>query len=55
MANYQAVRVKLTNTQLNKLKSSARNKTETILRTTKKNFHDEELPYELFLITRQRT
>ena len=53
MANYQEVRVKLTNTQLNKLKSAAKNKTGT--RKTlinKKNFEDEELPHELF-ITRQ--
>ena len=36
MANYQEARVKLTNTQLNKLKSAA-----TILRFNKKNFEDE--------------
>ena len=29
MANYQEARVKLTNTQLNKLKSAAKNKTGT--------------------------
>ena len=55
MANYQEVRVKLTNTQLNKLKSAAKNKTGTILRINKKNFEDEELPHELFLTTRQKT
>ena len=55
MANYQEVRVKLTNTQLNKLKSAAKNKTGTILRLNKKNFEDEELPHELFLTTRQTT
>ena len=33
-----------TNTQLNKLKSAAKNKTGTILRTMK-NFQDEELPH----------
>ena len=48
-------RVKLTNTQLNKLKSSAKNKTGTILRLNKKKFEDEELPHELFLTTRQTT
>ena len=53
MANYQEARVKLRNTQSNKLKSVAQNKTETILRTNKKNFQDEELPHELFLTTRQ--
>ena len=55
MANYQEARVKLTNTQLNKLKSAAKNKTGTILRSNKKNFEDEELPHELFLTTRQTT
>ena len=55
MANYQEARVKLTNTQLNKLKSTATNKTGTILRFNKKNFEDEELPHELFITTRQTT
>ena len=55
MANYKEARVKLTNTQLNKLESAAKNKTGTTSRITKKNFQDEELPYELFLTTRQKT
>ena len=55
MGNYQEVRVKLTNTKLNKLKSAAKNKTGTILRINKKNFQDEELPHEFFLTTRQTT
>ena len=55
MANRQEARVKLTNTQLNKLKSAAKNKTETILRLNKTKFEDEELPHELFLTTRQTT
>ena len=42
MASYQEARVKVTNTQLNKLKSSAKNKRRIILRSTKKNFQDEE-------------
>ena len=54
MANYQEARVKLTNTQLNKVKSAAKDKTETTLRITKKNFQDDELPHELSLITRVR-
>ena len=36
MANYQEARLKLTNTQLNKLKSAAKNKIGTILRLSKK-------------------
>ena len=55
MANYSEARVKLTVTQLNKLKSTAKNKTGTTLRLTKKNFEDEELPHQLFLITRHTT
>ena len=55
MANYQEARVKLTNTQLNKLTSAAKNKTVTILRLNKKNFEDKEFPHELFLTTRQTT
>ena len=53
MANYQKVRVKLTNTQVNKLKYAAKIKTGTILRLNKKSFEDEELPHKLFLTTRQ--
>ena len=49
------LKVKLTNTQLNKLKSAAKNKTGTILRLTKKNVEDEKLPYQLFLTSRQTT
>ena len=33
------------NIQLNKLKSVAKNKTGTVLRLSKKNFEDEELPH----------
>ena len=53
MANYQEARVKLTNTQLSKLKSATKNKAGTILRLNKKNFEDGQLPNELFLTTRQ--
>ena len=47
--------VKLAYTQLNKVKSAARNKTETILRLNMKILEDEELWHELFLTTRQKT
>ena len=40
--------MKLTNTQLNRLKSATVNKTGTILRLNKKNFEDEESPHEFF-------
>ena len=52
IANYQDARVKLTNTQLNKLKSAAKNRTGTILRLNERNFQDEEVPQKLFLTTR---
>ena len=53
MAKDQEARVTLTNTQLNKLKSAAKNKPGKLLRLSKKNFRDQELPHELFLTTRQ--
>ena len=53
MASYVKVRAKPTITQLNKLKSAAKNKVETILRVRKKNVQDEEMPRELFLTPRQ--
>ena len=55
MANYEKARIRLTKTELNKLKSTAKNKTGTTIRITYKNFQDEELPLELFLTTRQKT
>ena len=54
MVNYQEARVELTNTQLNKLKSEAKNKT-AIIRVNKKNFEHEVVPHELFLTTTQTT
>ena len=49
MINYQEARVKLTNTQLNKIRSAGKNKTGAILTINNKNFEDEELPPGLFL------
>ena len=51
MASYEEARAKITNSQLNKLKSTAKNKTGTTLKRTKKNFQDEELPHEFLLTT----
>ena len=53
MTIYQEAKVKLTNTQLNKLKFAAKNKKGTILRLSKKKFEDQELPHELCLTARQ--
>ena len=41
MANYEEARVKLTNSQLKKLKSAAKSKTVIALRITKKKFRDK--------------
>ena len=48
-ASYQEARVKLTNTQLNKLQSPAKNKIGTILRSNKNNVENEELTHKIFL------
>ena len=48
MTNCDEVRVKLTNTQLNKYKSEARNETGATLNITKNNFQDGELQHEFF-------
>ena len=55
MVNYEEARVKLINTQTNKLKSPTKNSTGTTLRIIKKNFQDNELPHALLLTTRQKT
>ena len=55
MVNYQEARVKLTNTQLNKLKSAAKNKKGTISIINQINVENEELPHELFLTIIQKT
>ena len=55
MVTYQEEKLKLTNTQLKKLKFAAKNKTGTILRLKRNNFEDEELSLEVFLTTRQTT
>ena len=54
MTHYEEARIKLTNTQLNKLKSAAKNKTGTTLKINKKHFQDEELPHKLLLTTRKK-
>ena len=55
MANYQEVKVELTNTQLKKLKSAEKNRTGAILRTNNESFLDEKLSHVLFLTTKQTT
>ena len=47
--------VKLSDTQLKKLKAAVKNKTGTILRISFKKFNGNDLPHELLLTTRQKT
>ena len=54
MVEYSKVNVELSNTQPKKLKTAAKNKTETILRMSLKMFHGNDLPQELLLTTRQK-
>ena len=44
MVEYSKVNVKLSDTQLKKLKTAVKNKTGTILRKTLKMFHGNDLP-----------
>ena len=49
------VNVKLSDTQLKKLKTAVKNKTGTALRRSLKMFNGNDLPHELLLTTRQKT
>ena len=53
MVEYNTVNVKLSNSQLNRLKSTAKNKQGTTLRMNAKMFNENNLPHELLLTTRQ--
>ena len=53
MIEYDEVNVKLSDTQLKKLKRAVKNK--TTLRISLKMFNGNNLPHELLLITRQKT
>ena len=55
MVEYNTVNVKLSNSQLNKLKSAVKNKQETTLRMNARMFNGNNLPHELLLTTRQTT
>ena len=52
MVEYSKVNVKLSDTQLNKLKIAVRNKTGTTLRMSLKMLNGNSLPHELLLTTR---
>ena len=55
MVEYNTVNAKLSNSQLNKLKSAVKNKQGTTLRINARMFNRNNLPHELFLTTRQAT
>ena len=46
MVEYSKVNVRLTDTQLKKLKTAVKNKTETTLRMSFKMFNRNKLPHE---------
>ena len=52
MVEYNKVNVKLSNTQLKKIKTVVKNKTGTTLRTSLRLFDGNDLPHELLLTTR---
>ena len=54
MVEYKKVNVKLSDTQLKKLKTAVKNKTGTTLRISLKMFNGNDLPHKL-LTTRQKT
>ena len=55
MVECNTVNVKLSNSQLNKLKSAVKNKQGTTLRMSPKLFNPNNLPHELLLATRHTT
>ena len=55
MVEYSKMNVKLTDTQLKKLKTAVKNKTGTTLRMSSKMFDGNDLPHELLLTTKEKT
>ena len=55
MVEYSKVNVRLSNTQLKKLKDAVKDNTGTTLRINLKMFDGNDLPHELWLTTRQKT
>ena len=52
MVEYNKVNVKLSDTQLKKIKTAVKNKTGTTLRTSLRMFDGNDMPHELLLTTR---
>ena len=55
MVEYSKVNVKLSDTQLKKLKTAVKNKTGATLRMSLKMLDGNDLPHELLLTTKQKT
>ena len=55
MVEYTKVNVKLSDSQIKKLKDAVKNNTGTTLRISLKMFNGNNLPHELLLTTRQKT
>ena len=55
MVKYTEVNVKLSNTQIKKLKDAVKTNTGTTLRISLNMFNGNDLPHELLLTTRQKT
>ena len=55
MVEYSKLNVKLSDTQLKKLKTGVKGKTGTTLRMSLKMFDGKDLPHALLLTTRQKT
>ena len=55
MVEYSKVNVKLTDTQVKKLKTAVKNKSGATLRMSLNMFDGNDLPHELLLTTRQKT
>ena len=54
MVEYNKVNVKLSDTQLKKLKNAVKNKTGATLRISLKMFNENNMPHELLLTIRQK-
>ena len=55
MVEYSKINVKLSDTQLKKLKNAVKNKTGPTLKISVKMFAGNDLPHELLLTARQKT
>ena len=55
MVEYTKVNIKLSDSQIKKLKDAVKDNTGTTLRISLKMFNGNDLPHELLLTTRQKT